>query len=119
MEINEPYLLYIPQDKLNENYNYSIVNDYILVKTNENCHSQYSSTYCDCFAIYPQNGYVSSETYSCNIANNVNVPRGTLTSDAWYSNNLYQALLSLLPIILLFFVAFGVTIRVFRKAFFV
>lgn len=116
MEITEPYKLYLPNDLINTNYDYSILQNYIQVKTNQNCRTQYTSTYCDCFNIYHHDNYVTSEIYECNITQYVNIDRDILTSDTWQSPYLYQSMVSIIPIFLLIYATFRFTILQFRKA---
>ena len=57
---------YLPSDSINSNYHYSISEHNYLIRTNQNCYTQYNNTYCDCYYIYPKNDYIKSETQSCN-----------------------------------------------------
>lgn len=116
MEITEPYKVYLPSNLINNNYTYSILQNYIQVKTNQNCRTQYTSTYCDCFNIYYNNNYATSDLYECNISQNVNVSRETFTNDFWQSPYLYQSMVSLIPILFLIYITFRFTILQFRKA---
>ena len=80
--------LYIPTDYLNTNYSYHINGNYIDIITNNNCFTQYNSTYCDCYKLSTLNDVVS-DSYSCNIStNNPKISYDSLSSDIIYSDNI-------------------------------
>ena len=61
--------LYLPTEYINNNFTYYISNEYtISVRTNQNCYTQYSTTYCDCFDIFTNLDYIKSNTYSCSVS---------------------------------------------------
>ena len=60
--------IYIPEEYNNQNYKYTISNDEITIITNENCYTNYNSTYCDCYR-YNERYNIITKAYSCN--NNV------------------------------------------------
>lgn len=61
--------IYIPKEAYNENYKYYFNGNYIDVITNQNCYTQYNSTYCDCKK-YEYKENILSESYSCNSSGN-------------------------------------------------
>lgn len=81
--------IYIPSDYINSNYQYRISNDYILIVTNNNCYSQYSSTYCDCY-YYDKDNNLISNSYTCNqnSSSSILIPFNSITNDINYSNYL-------------------------------
>lgn len=84
---------YMPQDLLNNNYRYTVSDDYFLVHTNNNCYTQYSTTYCDCYYVYPKLDYIRSQAVSCNYNPTTVVPRETFSSSYWYRIDLSSILL--------------------------
>ena len=50
-------MYYLPTNLINQNYYYNISNNYIVVRTNNNCYQNYQTTYCDCYNVYPQLDY--------------------------------------------------------------
>lgn len=64
--------IYVPEELHNENYNYYFDGENIRIETNNNCYTQYNSTYCDCY-IYDTKENISSEVYPCN--NNIDNTR--------------------------------------------
>ena len=63
--------IYIPKDYFKDNWKYTINNDTITIINNNNCYTQYSSTYCDCRQ-YNMKYNIITEVYQCN-ANTNNV----------------------------------------------
>lgn len=57
--------IYIPTTYLNQNYRYTLNNNEITIITNNNCYTNYNSTYCDCYR-YNEMYNVITESYSCN-----------------------------------------------------
>lgn len=78
--------IYIPSDKINSNYSYRFNGDYIDIITNQNCYTNYNTTYCDCYRYnYKEN--IMSQTYSCSTNNNNPIINYQLiTSDINYSS---------------------------------
>lgn len=74
---------YLPSTFINNNYRYKINGDYFTIITNNNCFSQYSNTYCDCYNVYPKLDYINSEVSSCNINTNY-VTSDKFSSDIYY-----------------------------------
>lgn len=76
MEIdNENYKIYLPKEYVNNNYIYSLSDNHIVVNTRSNCYNQYNTTYCDCFSVYPNLNYVSTNIYACsvNLGNTISI----------------------------------------------
>lgn len=84
---------YIPQDLLSSNYRYTISNDSILVHTNQNCYTQYSTTYCDCYYVYPKMDYLVSNATSCNYNPTTYVSSSNFSSSYWYRIDLASILI--------------------------
>lgn len=86
--------IYIPVDKVNSNYSYRFNGDYIMIITNQNCYTNYTTQYCDCFQ-YNYKNNVMSDTLTCNTSsNNAVIPFSSISSDINYSqyirNNFIQ-----------------------------
>ena len=107
---------YLPSDAINSSYHYSVSNDYYLVRTNNNCYTQYSATYCDCYYIYPKNDYIRSETQSCNYNSGTWVNSSNFTSDYWYRLDIASVLI-IFTIIFLFgiYMPFKIISRLFGR----
>ena len=84
---------YMPQELLNNNYRYTISNDSILVHTNRNCYTQYNTTYCDCYYVYPKMDYLISNSNSCNYNPSTYVSVDSFTSSSWYRIDLPSILI--------------------------
>ena len=96
--------IYIPNDYINESYSYYFNGDYINIITNNDCYTQYNSTYCSCYQYNRENNVVS-ESYSCNISSNLpKISNESITNDINYSNSLKTAYLGNTGIYLLMFV---------------
>lgn len=107
---------YMPSDLLNSNYHYYISNDYYQVITNNNCYTNYNTTYCDCFNVYFDNDYLVSNSYSCNINsyNNVSISYSNFTSEFWYRLDITQILIIFL---ILFIFIIKYPYRIFSRLF--
>lgn len=79
---------YLPGEFINSNYKYNINEDYIIVKTNNNCYTNYNTSYCDCYYVYPHLDYLSTEAYSCNYSNSGNISYHSFTSDWVYRSDI-------------------------------
>lgn len=80
--------IYIPNNYNNQNYSYRINGDNILIITNNNCYTNYNTTYCDCNTYNYKNNVVS-ETYACNTNNNnPTIAYTSITSDINYSEHI-------------------------------
>lgn len=85
---------YLPKEFINSNYHYKINNDYYTIITNENCHIQYSTTYCNCFNLYPKLDYITSEVSSCSLSSSNNyVSYESFTDDVWYRIDIDKSLI--------------------------
>lgn len=60
--------IYVPNNYINQNWQYNFNGDYIIIRTNENCRTSYNTTYCDCRS-YNYKTNVMSEIYECNTTN--------------------------------------------------
>ena len=61
--------IYIPTQYKNQNYTYKINGDYITIITNNNCQTNYNTTYCTCY-YYNYKNNLMSDSYSCSTNNN-------------------------------------------------
>lgn len=85
---------YLPSDLINQNYKYRINNNYYVVITNDNCYTNYNTTYCDCVNVFPQLDYIISETYSCSTTQSTNyVSYNKFTDDFYYRIDLSSILI--------------------------
>lgn len=107
-------MYYLPQRFINSGYHYTINNYYYTIRTNENCYTQYNTTYCDCYDIYFNNDYLTTQAYTCNYNQNVNISYANFTSDYWYKNNIKD---SLLIFIILAIVIIIVPWKIFKRLF--
>lgn len=74
-------MLYVPSQFNNSNFRYSLNDYYITVRTNQNCYTQYSTTYCDCYNIYPEQDYSYTYAYACNYNSSYNIDYSLISSD--------------------------------------
>lgn len=80
--------IYIPEDYIKDNWKYTINNDTITIMTNNNCYTQYTSTYCDCRQ-YNIKYNVIGDIYQCNTGNTNNIINvNQLTSDINYAERI-------------------------------
>lgn len=86
-------MTYLPSDDINTNYRYTITDSNYLIRTNNNCYTQYNTTYCDCYYIYPHNDYIKSEIQTCNYNSGTWVNSSNFTSDYWYRLDIDKSLI--------------------------
>lgn len=104
--------IYIPNNKINQNYTYKINGDYITIITNQNCYTNYNTTYCDCNQ-YNYKNNVMSETYSCSTNNNnPTIPYQSISSDINYSSYIREVFIQDKSIILFMFIM-GLILAIF------
>jgi len=73
--------LYVPEDYYNENYQYRYNNKIITIVTNNNCRTQYNTTYCNCYNYFTEEN-ITSEVYECsNNTNQYTIPIEKITTD--------------------------------------
>lgn len=79
--------IYIPNDKINSNYIYKFNGEFIDIITDNNCYSQYNSTYCDCYR-YEYKNNVMSNVFTCstNTSSSAVINYNYITSDINYSH---------------------------------
>lgn len=108
---------YLPTNSINSNYKYTANNDYFRVYTNENCYTQYSSTYCDCYYIYPKLDYLQSEKTSCNVSNiNSSISYTEFTDNYYYRIDFVNILLMFFIMsIFIIYIPVKLVSKVFRK----
>lgn len=105
---------YLPSQFINNNYRYTISNDYYIVHTNNNCFQQYNTTYCDCYNVYPKMDYVYTQAYSCGYNSSTNFDVNTFSSDIWYRLDLVSILIIFL---ILFIFIFKYPFRIISRLF--
>ena len=95
-------MFYIPSNLKNQNYTYYISNsNYIVVRTNDNCYTQYQTTYCDCIDLYPSLDYIYSNRYSCSTSSySHTIPYDKISNDYWYRLDLDKILVIFIIIVL-------------------
>lgn len=108
-------ITYLPSEYINNSYRYVPSDDHIRIITNENCYTQYSSTYCNCFDIFPKYDYITSAISNCNI--NVNYVDSSQFNGDWHyrPDAHYIILYASFYIILTMFILFNLW-KLFRKA---
>lgn len=74
--------IYIPNNYNNQNYKYNFSGDYIIIRTNQNCRTNYNTQYCDCYAYNYENNVIS-EAYECtyNTTSNQTINNTYISSD--------------------------------------
>lgn len=78
--------IYIPSNYINSNYSYRFNNNFIDIITNNNCYTNYNTTYCDCYR-YEYKNNVISNVYTCSTNNsNASIDFTYITSDINYSS---------------------------------
>ena len=110
-------MYYLPTNLINQNYYYNISNNYIVVRTNNNCYQNYQTTYCDCYNVYPQLDYIVTTAYSCNYNQTTqNVAYSSFTDSIYYRIDFYQSLIMFLIIFLFtFYLGFKIISRLFGR----
>lgn len=117
MEItNENYVYYLPKLYINSNYNYVISTDYIQVQTNNNCTIVGTTRTCNCFRIYPEYNYITSNTFSCSLnTNSYTVNYSSFSSDIYNSPYFPNLFIVFFIIIFIFTYILKLLFNVFRK----
>lgn len=116
MEIeNENYTYYLPTRYIDNTFTYSLQDDYILINKNTNCHTQYTTTYCDCIRVYPNYNFISTNTFSCNIPTNNIVPVTSFSNDIYNFPNFSNLFIIYFIIVFIFAFILKLFFNVFRK----
>lgn len=116
MEIeNEEYSYYLPLRYIDNSFTYSLQDDYILINKNTNCHTQYTSTYCDCIRVYPKYNFISTSVYSCTIPTSNIVPVSSFSNDVYNYPLLSNLFIIYFIIIFIFTFILKLFLNVFRK----
>uniref|UniRef100_A0AAU8AXG7 Uncharacterized protein n=1 Tax=Dulem virus 71 TaxID=3145782 RepID=A0AAU8AXG7_9VIRU len=80
--------IYIPNDYNNSSYSYFLNDNFITINTNDECRTQYNTTYCTCFSYYYDNNIIS-DSYECSSSSNSRlIPYESITSDINYNTNI-------------------------------
>lgn len=82
--------IYIPQEYNKENYRYFEDGDYIRIITNENCYTQYNTTYCNIYDYNVEKNLISKTYTGNNNPNLVEIDRQYISSDINYSPHIRQ-----------------------------
>lgn len=108
---------FLPSEYINANYKYTSNGENIRIYTDNNCYSQYSSNYCDCFYIYPQLDYLVSEVTSCNVTNITNtIDYSTFTDNYYYRVDFPNILVMfLIMCIFIIYIPLKIFSKIFRK----
>ena len=101
--------IYVPTTYNNQNYKYTISGDEITIITNNNCYTNYNTTYCDCYK-YNEKYNIITENYSCNSnPSNYIIDNDYISSDINDSyritrdySNYYVIMIGIIMIVLLF-----------------
>lgn len=84
-QINKQYL---PNGYINNNWYYRYNGDYVIITTDQQCYTQYNTTYCNCIE-YNWKTNVMENMYQCNRTNASNqIPYANLTNDINYSERI-------------------------------
>ena len=82
--------IYIPIEYNNSNYRYFENGNYIRIVTNNNCYTQYNTTYCDIYDYNIERNLISKTYTGNNNPNLVEIDRQYVTSDINYSTHIRQ-----------------------------
>lgn len=106
-------MTYLPEELLKSNWEYFYNNNYYIVRTNNNCYTNYNTQYCDCINVFVNNHYLQSSTYSCSTPNTqYKLNFSTFTSDFYYRSDIDSILITF-AIIVCF--GFGIPLYLLRK----
>lgn len=110
-------MYYLPSNLINSNYYYNVSNDYIVIRTNNNCYQSYNTIYCDCYNVYPNLDYMTTTAYSCNYnQTNANIPYSNFTDNHWYRVDTYKSLIMFFIIFLFsFYLGYKIISRLFGR----
>ena len=110
-------MYYMPQDLINSNYDYNVSNNYIVIRTNNNCNWNYNTEYCDCYNIYPELDYMRTTAYSCNRqVQSSNISYNQFSSSHWYRIDTYKSLIMFFIIFLFsFYLGYKIISRLFGR----
>lgn len=115
MEVTNNFKMYLPSEYINSNYTYNLDSQYIQIRTNQNCYTQYSTQYCDCFRVYPNYNFVKSNTYSCSLSNNYNATSEIFSSDIYNLPNISNYFVTYFIILFICVYVLKTMWHVFRK----
>lgn len=107
--------IYLQEEFINQNWHYQLNGNNIIVHTNNNCYTNYNTTYCDCYSINTSNHYMYSDLYSCSNSNSYNIRYNRLTSDFWYRNDIMDICIVFSLIAIGFLILPCLFFRRFRK----
>lgn len=110
-------MYYLPSNLLNQNYQYYYNNNYFIVRTNQNCYTNYNTQYCDCFNVFQNNAYLVSQSYSCTAPNQqYQIAYNKFTNDQWYRNDLSDGLIIfLIMFIFMIYLPYKICSRLFGR----
>lgn len=108
--------VFIPGELIDNDYKYTISDGIIRVITNNNCYTNYNTTYCDCYDVFINNDYMVSNSISCNYNPTNYVTSLRFTNDIFYRKDLNDILLSFFIILLFSFgIPFALITHFFKK----
>lgn len=110
-------MYYLPDQLLNQNYQYYYNNNYFIVRTNNNCYTNYNTQYCDCFNVFQNNNYLVSNSYSCSTpSQQYQIAYNKFTNDKWYRNDLPDVLITFFILfIFMIYLPYKICSRVFGR----
>lgn len=82
--------IYIPIEYINTQYRYYENGNYIRIVTNNNCYTQYNTTYCDVYDYNIERNLISKTYTGNNNPNLVEIDKQYITSDINYSPHIRQ-----------------------------
>lgn len=96
--------IYIPEEYNKQNYRYYENGNYIRIVTNENCYTQYNTTYCNIYDYNIERNLIST-TYTGNANPNlIEIERQYITSDINYSDRIVTRFYQDKSIIMIMFI---------------
>ena len=111
--------IYIPEDYKSDVFLYKINGDFITIITNNNCRTQYSTTYCTCY-YYNYKNNLMSEPYECNTNNsNPTINYSKITSDindSKYIRDIYYQDKAILLVVIIIAFLFSIFLTKERKS---
>lgn len=82
--------IYIPNEYNNTNWKYYENGNYIRIVTNNNCYTQYNTTYCDIYDYNVERNLISKTYTGNNNPNLVEIDKQYVTSDINYSTHIRE-----------------------------
>ena len=103
--------IYIPEGVTNSRFSYKINGDYVTIITDEDCTTQYTTTYCRCYQYNFKNN-ILSESFTCNVNNNnPSIPFAKISNDindSKYIRDIYIQDKGIIMIVLIIGIIFAI-----------